>query len=167
MTTCPELAAPNARAILLFKYVLPSDQKRLGLVFDRLRLRTTMVRAKWMLVLVAALLSTGLVSTGVQCVLGCAGISGTAPVRSSSLPPCHQHHDQAHQQSPSSCAHQVVSAQSTAPQHVQVGIPAPLSFDEPVAPHSAGVSPVRMSAPALENVSPPGLSVVSSIILRI
>lgn len=100
----------------------------------------------------------------IQCVAACA--ADLCSVRTASVPPCHDHHDHSHDQTPGSCSFHLIVTPATSPHAPQLDAPAPS-----VLGLAATVSPVLpvdvQSRPDLSDSSPPRTTRISPTILRI
>jgi hypothetical protein len=120
------------------------------------------------------LLAFALVLVNIQCVAFCAvepcnGNNTAATPITADDPPCHHHHDAPGQQTPAPrCSHQIV-AQADVAQALVTPVPTAsvVAMDVPVLPVGAFPSLSGADLPASHAPSPPGLAVLSSVVLRI
>jgi hypothetical protein len=103
-----------------------------------------------------------------QCALACAANPcGTDSVSSESVPPCHLHHDHSHDRVPDSCPHQTILAPAISSQALHVEIPlSPVMALSPAVQAAPPADSLSLEL-ALSASSPPGLSSLSSVVLRI
>jgi hypothetical protein len=101
----------------------------------------------------------------VQCIAACA--ADVCSGKTESVPPCHQHHDHSHHQSPGSCSFHVIITPATSPHAPQLDIPAPSVLCLPAT--ISLVLPVDLQSWPLNLPDPLQSSVnsISSPILRI
>ena len=113
-----------------------------------------------------------LVLANIQCAAFCAvepcNGSETASAPASDVPPCHQHHEAPGQQTPAPCSHQIVvqshAAQPLVTPILTAGV---LAMDVSVLPAGAFPSLSGVDMLAAHAPSPPGLAVLSSVVLKI
>ena len=122
----------------------------------------------------SVLLVFTLVLVSTQCAVLCAfepcnGDSAAATPSPAGDPPCHRHHDAPSQQTPApNCSHQVVPQADVAqPLVTPVFAATVLTMDVPVLQASAFLSLSDPDLLASHAPSPPGLAVLSSVVLRI
>jgi len=122
----------------------------------------------------SVLIVFALVLANIQCAAFCViepcNGSGTASTPSAAdVPPCHQHHDAPGQQTPAPhCSHQIVAQADVAQPLVTPVLTATvLATDVPVL--SVGAFPPLLGVDLLAShaLSPTGLTVLSSVVLRI
>jgi hypothetical protein len=121
----------------------------------------------------SVLLAFALVLVNIECVAFCTveacNGSGTASTASpSNVPPCHQHHEAPGHQTPASCSHQIVVQAHAAQAPVTLVFAASvMAIDVPAA--SPGAYPLLSTIETLaaRAPSPPGLAVLSTVVLRI
>jgi hypothetical protein len=122
--------------------------------------RIVMPPAKLIVAVAAAILFAQ-----VQCAAACA--ADACASRTTSVPPCHKHHDHSHDQNPASCSFHLIITPAMQPHAPQLDIPAPSVLG--LAATISLVLPVDTQswALALSEPSPPGIPGISSTVLRV
>ncbi len=102
-----------------------------------------------------------------HCATACAANScGTDSANTSSVPPCHRHHDHSHERNPDSCPHQFVAPVASV-QGLHIEMPLASVPGLPAAMSAVRLADMWSSDPAFAASSPPGLRDLSSTLLRI
>jgi hypothetical protein len=120
----------------------------------------------------SVLLAFMLVLANIQCAAFCTlepcNGSGTASTPSpADDPPCHDHHDAPGPSAPAHCPHQTVQAHAAQALVKPAFVASVVVMNLPVASLGAFLSPSKVDTLAARAPSPPNLSVLSSVVLRI
>lgn len=111
----------------------------------------------------------GLLFAQIQCVAACASRwCGSDFAKMEQVPPCHRHHDHSHDQTPGSCAQQLIVPFAKLPQTVQASGPI-LSATGVVTTSSSVLQAAGLRTRVFDfsAISPPEFKSLSAVILRI
>jgi CDP-diacylglycerol pyrophosphatase len=112
--------------------------------------------------------AVALLITQLQCATACVIQACAADSASSqSVPPCHRHHNHSQDRMPASCNHQNASAAVVSSQVQPAAVPLFPMMVVPAISQPSLAAEMRSRELAISFASPPGVTCLSSVILRI